>query len=208
MNLSREFLLSSALGMVDAFVFAKDLEGRYTYCNEALAEVADLDSPEEIVGKRDFDLVWRDQANLFRKGDVDTLEHKSFIKVPEIQIQATGVKKILTTKKVLKDKSGHVCGVGGFFVDAKANYNPVQLEDGSARYFLPLIGDIELMDVEIQMLRGVSLGWSRSKIRKQMGLNYKDANILMLRLSKKMCCSCVSELHWKLVASGLIHLIF
>jgi PAS domain-containing protein len=51
-------------------IFWKDTRSVYLGCNANFAVVAGVGSPEEIVGKTDYDLPWRkDEAAFFRKID-------------------------------------------------------------------------------------------------------------------------------------------
>ena len=54
------------LDQLDLYIWAKDKNYRYIYCNENYAMAAGLDSPEKIIGKSDDQLPWRKFADYFR----------------------------------------------------------------------------------------------------------------------------------------------
>ncbi len=47
-------------------LFWKDRNFRYIGCNQVFAEDAGLESPEQIIGRHDFELAWRQTAHLYR----------------------------------------------------------------------------------------------------------------------------------------------
>lgn len=44
-------------------VFEKNRHGIYVWCSEKFAEVAGMDSPENVINKTDDDLIWRNEGN-------------------------------------------------------------------------------------------------------------------------------------------------
>lgn len=42
--------------------FEKDIRLNYTGCNDSTAEYASLDSPQQIIHKSDYDLIWKDSS--------------------------------------------------------------------------------------------------------------------------------------------------
>ena len=61
------------LDKLNLYIWAKDKNYRYLYCNEHYAMAAGLDSPGQIVGKSDEELHWRKYADFFRAGEgIDT----------------------------------------------------------------------------------------------------------------------------------------
>ncbi len=51
---------------IPQFIFWKDIQSVFLGCNKRVAQFAQLDNPDAIVGKTDFDLVWKEQAQYFR----------------------------------------------------------------------------------------------------------------------------------------------
>ena len=70
-------LLEKVVENIPMRVFWKDAESRYLGCNTAFARDAGLSRPEELIGKSDFELVWRDQAELYRADDKRVRSHRA-----------------------------------------------------------------------------------------------------------------------------------
>ncbi len=113
-------LLSNVLSNIPHLVFWKDQDLRYLGCNHALARVAGLSSPEEIVGKSDADLPWGPtEGEAYR--DVDKMVLRSgeaILDLEESQHQVDGREAILLTSRVpLRDSSGQLTGILGMSTD-------------------------------------------------------------------------------------------
>lgn len=100
-------------------VFWKDQNFNYLGCNQLFAQDAGLKSPEEIIGKNDFDLSWKKSAHLYRADDQVILAGGSpKINYEESQIREDDSIIILKTSKLpLKDKNGIIIGLFGCYED-------------------------------------------------------------------------------------------
>ena len=70
------------------YLWAKDINYRYIYCNENYARAAGLDSPHQIIGMSDEQMPWRALTNHFRKGDHEVFRGNIRVNVPEVEIMA------------------------------------------------------------------------------------------------------------------------
>ena len=68
-------LLQLVMNNIPQAVFWKDRDLVYLGCNQAFADDAGFSSPEEIIGKTDFDMPWKDQAELYRADDQRVLKN-------------------------------------------------------------------------------------------------------------------------------------
>lgn len=100
-------------------IFWKDLESRYLGCNTAFARDAGMDSPDELTGRDDFQMGWRDQAQLYRDDDLLTMRSNTAkLAFEEPQTAPDGSQVWLRTSKVpLHDAQGGVIGVLGIYED-------------------------------------------------------------------------------------------
>ncbi len=101
-------------------VFWKDKNSVGLGCNQALAEVAGLNSPDEYIGKTDYDLPWtRAEADFFRECDQRVIQsNQAELNIIESQKQADGHIAWLETSKIpLLDSNGDVIGILGAFHD-------------------------------------------------------------------------------------------
>lgn len=100
-------------------IFWKDVESRYLGCNTAFVRDAGMDSPSQMIGKDDFHLCWRDQAELYRADDRRTMTSDTpKLAFEEPQTTPDGREIWLRTSKVpLHGSNGEVIGVLGIYDD-------------------------------------------------------------------------------------------
>jgi PAS domain S-box-containing protein len=61
----QQVFLSLVIENIPHYVFWKDRQSRFLGCNKIFAQTAGVNSPEELLGKTDFDLHWQEQAPAF-----------------------------------------------------------------------------------------------------------------------------------------------
>jgi len=112
------------------FVFWKDLNSVYLGCNRSFADAAGLGSPEEVVGKTDFDLAWTDgEADFYREVDRRVMETG----VPEYhiiesQFRADRRRTWVDTSKIpYFDNQGSVAGILGVYSDITVRVESAEL---------------------------------------------------------------------------------
>jgi len=100
-------------------VFWKDSDLRYLGCNTAFAQDAGMSHPEDLLGKDDFQMGWRDQAELYRADDKLVIESdRPKIGYEEPQSTNDGQTIWLRSSKVpLHDAKGKVIGILGIYED-------------------------------------------------------------------------------------------
>lgn len=110
-------MLRLILDHIPQGVFWKDINSQYLSCNKHFAEDAGLNHPSEIVGMNDYQLPWKEIANLYRSDDrlvMDTNTPK--INYEESETKADGSFICVRTSKVpLNDKEGRVIGILGTY---------------------------------------------------------------------------------------------
>jgi PAS domain S-box-containing protein len=112
--------LRLVVNSIPDFVFWKDRNSVYMGCNNAFARAAGVDSPDEIVGKTDYDLGWKkEESDYFVEVDRQVMEsNQTRYHIIEPQLQAGGKQTWLETCKVpLHDEQGQVIGVLGTYLD-------------------------------------------------------------------------------------------
>jgi PAS domain S-box-containing protein len=112
-------MLQLVLDTIPVRVFWKDRDGVYLGCNRLVLEDAGISSQEEIIGRNDYDLTWRDQADLYRADDRLVMETgESKLAYEEPQTTPEGRQIWLRTFKVpLRNERGDVIGVLGTYED-------------------------------------------------------------------------------------------
>jgi PAS domain S-box-containing protein len=141
---SQKDLLSKVLANIPAFVFWKDLDCRYLGCNETFARAAGLNDAREIAGKTDYDLVWRDEAELYRNADRQVMQSgEPILGIEEPQTQKDGSQIILLTSKVpLLDTAGKVTGVLGVYHDITARREMEDAVKGHWRFMSQILDSL------------------------------------------------------------------
>jgi diguanylate cyclase (GGDEF)-like protein/PAS domain S-box-containing protein len=113
-------MLELVMNNIPQFIFWKDRNSVYLGCNKNQAKVAGLNSPEEIVGKTDFDLPWKkEEAEFFRECDQRVMNSGvGEYHIIEQQFQSDGKQAWLDTNKIpLFDLEGNVIGILGTYED-------------------------------------------------------------------------------------------
>jgi PAS domain S-box-containing protein len=103
------------------YIFWKDENSVYLGCNKNYANFIGLDSPDDIIGKTDYDLSWQANghtAETFRRDDRETLFGSAITNKEEILILPNGAKLItLVSKLPIVDDHGKAIGIVGYFTD-------------------------------------------------------------------------------------------
>jgi len=112
-------LLQSIVENVPIRVFWKDTELRYLGCNTAFARDAGMSRSEDILGKDDFQMGWREQAERYQADDKRVMDSDTpKIGYEEPQTTPDGHPILLRTSKVpLHDVEGRVFGILGIYDD-------------------------------------------------------------------------------------------
>jgi len=101
-------------------VFWKDAASAYVACNQNYASDFGM-TPEQIVGKTDFDLYSSDMAEKYRADDRRIMDTGATEEIEEAYRTPVGKNYVVRTVKVaLRDSSGNVAGILGIFSDITA----------------------------------------------------------------------------------------
>ena len=129
-------LLKLIMNNIPQAVFWKDLDLVYLGCNQAFAEDAGFSSPEEIIGKTDFEMPWKDQVELYRADDQRVLDKgEPKLNYEEPQTTPDGSTIWLSTTKIPVHENGRVVAVLGMYEDITERKQVEQtLQESEARY--------------------------------------------------------------------------
>ncbi|CAM4426137.1 MAG: Aerobic respiration control sensor protein ArcB [Legionellaceae bacterium] len=118
-NIELQTYLDNLLNQIPGYLYWKDKNSIYLGCNANFAKVAGLKAPHEIIGKTDYDLVWKDtEADIFRAGDQEALAGIQKLNFEEPQLMANGkYATVLANKVPLRDKRNNIIGVLGIYND-------------------------------------------------------------------------------------------
>jgi len=113
-----EAYLKNIIAKIPGSIYWKDKNGVFLGCNEFVARMAGLTSPEEVIGKSDKELVWKEHAETLRKTDQMIMESEAETNIEEVVTLADGSTiTMLTNKAPLYDNNGRVIGVLGVSID-------------------------------------------------------------------------------------------
>jgi len=113
-------MLQLVMDNIPQSIFWKDRNSVYLGCNRNFAQAAGFSSPENIVGKTDYDLPWqKEETNWYRECDRRVIETGTAeYHIIETQLQAHGKQVWVDTNKVpLRNCGGNVVGILGTFED-------------------------------------------------------------------------------------------
>gem|GEM_PF-1702744 len=109
--------LENIIKNIPHYLFWKDINSIFLGCNDSFAKIAQLDSPDEIVGKTDYDLPWEkkesaayiaDDQEIMRTGNAKIeVEEKQTINGKEINI--------LVSKVPIYENDGTIAGILGMY---------------------------------------------------------------------------------------------
>ncbi len=119
------WLLQTIIETLPIRVFWKDRECRYLGCNTLFARDAGEASPEDLVGKDDFQLGWRDQADLYRAADMAVMASGT-ARPPYEEPQTTPEGRTIrlrTAKVPLRDWQGEIFGLLGIYEDVTREWH-------------------------------------------------------------------------------------
>jgi len=112
-------MLQLVIESIPVRVFWKDKDLRYLGCNSLFARDTGFSRPEEIIGRSDMEMGWREQAETYRRDDLEVMGARGAkINILEPQTTPAGDCIWLNTSKVpLLRSNGEVFGVLGVYED-------------------------------------------------------------------------------------------
>ncbi len=176
-------MLKLVLDSIPVRVFWKDKNSVYLGCNKVFAKDAGVESPEDIVGKTDYDLAWKkEEADLYRKYDAAVISSdQPQYHIIEPQLHSNGTEAWLDTNKIpLHDSSGAVVGVLGTYEDITERKRADEFLKRSERRYRSLVETItegmSIVDFDENILFANSaacdiLGYSREEL---IGMNLRQ----------------------------------
>ncbi len=112
-------IIEGVINAISVRVFWKDKNLVYLGCNAIFARDAGFTDPKDLVGKDDYQMGWRDQAERYRSDDRQVIESgrpKLLIEEPQTTPEGKTI-TLLTSKIPLCDSKGEIIGVIGTYMD-------------------------------------------------------------------------------------------
>jgi PAS domain S-box-containing protein len=105
---------------VPSYIFWKDRNSRYLGCNRLFAKAAGFDSPEEIIGKSDYDMPWlKTESDAYVADDRKIIESgEAKLNIEETQTLQDGTQiTVLTNKVPFFDDNNNIMGILAVYTD-------------------------------------------------------------------------------------------
>lgn len=114
-----EHLLKTLIDNLPLNVYIKDRESRKILVNKAECEYMGVDSPDEILGKNDFDFFEKEVAQKNRKDDISVIKSlKPILGKETVSIKKDGTSTTFLASKIpLTDNNGDAYGIIGISMD-------------------------------------------------------------------------------------------
>lgn len=110
--------MNAIINNLPGAVYWKDKEGRYMGCNKFVATMAGFQSPDEMIGKTDYDLCWSEFAEEWRLLDNQVIQENATIQSEEnVKLASGKIITELTFKTPLKNQQDETIGVIGTSLD-------------------------------------------------------------------------------------------
>ncbi len=108
-------VLRALIDNVPDFMYVKDADCRFLLANLAVAQQMGAKTPEELLGKSDFDFYPRDLATTFYEDEQNVIRSgQAVVNREEKGVDSLGNEsEIMTTQVPLRDKNGRVTGLVG-----------------------------------------------------------------------------------------------
>jgi PAS domain S-box-containing protein len=118
LHASQRFL-AEVVNAIPVRVFWKDKDSVYLGCNTTFAHDAGFAGPKDIIGKNDGQMVWREQAEVFRSDDRQVMmSGQSKLLIEESKKTPEGKTiTVLTNKLPLRNAKGEIIGILGTYMD-------------------------------------------------------------------------------------------
>ncbi len=112
-------IIEGIINAIPVRVFWKDKNLVYLGCNAVFARDAGFANPKDIIGKDDFQMGWRDQADKYRGDDRQVIQSGcSKLLIEESQTTPDGNTITLLSSKIpLRSPDGQISGVLGTYMD-------------------------------------------------------------------------------------------
>ncbi|ETA66996.1 PAS domain S-box [Methanolobus tindarius DSM 2278] len=190
----KNVLLEGLLNSVPEYVYLKDENGKYILCNSGAAKFFGK-TIEEIIGKTDYDIASKKEADVFRENDEKVINSRKQNRNEEWIAFTDGTKKLFETYKApLYTDKGDFIGIMGISRDITLQRKE---DDELTRAHEQLLSVMEAFDDPAYVADPVSyeLLFANRAIKNQMGkdiVGKKCYNIL--QNSDSPCSFCTNTL--------------
>jgi DNA-binding CsgD family transcriptional regulator len=199
--------IDSSLGL---YVFAKDKNLKYIYCNEVFSQGLGFLSPKEIIGKTDQELFDRPTAAAYQRGDLLVIQGGIFLNRQEVHPEVDRVTCLTVSKKILKNKSGNSIGVVGTALEISkatglSDQDCFLFQRQGSRYVFKIDNRSEYLTArEFEVFKYLLNGATAKQIADALKLSYRTVEDYTARIIVKFNCERKYDLREKTICLGLL----
>ncbi len=180
-------LLLNIISTVPVRIFWKDRDLRYLGCNELFLQDADLAQIEDIIGKKDTDLVWAEHADELIQDDLQVMRTKSPI---VNRVERQGNMYILVNKAPLFDNEHTIIGVIGSYIDITLQRRAELFLKENEQRFRELIHSLPNISIQGYDKDRKVIYWNRQS---EVLYGYSEAEALGRRLEELIIPQAMKE---------------
>jgi DNA-binding CsgD family transcriptional regulator len=198
----------------EQWAYAKDLSGKFLFVSENFAAAAGADSPFQMIGHTDFDMVWRKYGELYKQGDIEVLSGKLSLnrrEIINIAQEPNVIHHIVSTKTALRDNQNRIIGIIASTFDM-TNYqileNPGQFDHAGKKFvFNGDLAGLSLSKKQMTILEYIVMGYSAADIAQLLNRSKRTIEGHIEHLKNKLQCNSKAEITRWAFTSGLSHSI-
>jgi PAS domain S-box-containing protein len=110
--------LRNIIALLPGNIYWKDVNGVFMGCNNNVARILNIDSPEKIIGKSNTEMTGPEMGKKLDQIDADVIKNEKNLSIEEIGFSAEGSPAVyLTQKSPLYNRSGKIHGLIGVSFD-------------------------------------------------------------------------------------------
>jgi two-component system, cell cycle sensor histidine kinase and response regulator CckA len=193
-------MLRLVLDTIPQRVFWKDTSSVLRGCNTAFARDAGVADPAELVGKSDYDLVWRELADAYVADDRAVMTRgQAKLGYDERQVRPDGTLSWVHVSKVpILDENGSVVGLLGTYEDITERRQAEEALRESETFLASIIENIptmvfvkrapDLRFVRVNRATELAMGYSRQQLIGQddQGLSPRDESDFFASVERRV----------------------
>ena len=128
-------MLRTLIDNLPDLIYVKDVEGRFLLANVAVARIMGARTPDELLGKNDFDFHSKDLATLYYEDEQAVIRSGKplLAREEECRDPAGNLMHLETTKIPLRDAAGRMTGLVGIGRDITPRVVQARALDGAVR---------------------------------------------------------------------------
>lgn len=167
-------LLKTVIDTSPLRVFWKGRDLRYLGCNPAFAKDAGRATPEDLLGKDDFDMAWSTQAEIYRADDRQVMDSGiAKLSYDEPQTTPSGDTIWLRTSKVpLRNDASEIIGILGIYDDITVQKNAELALKNSEQKLLTILDNVDAY-IYLKDIKGKYL-FANRPVRELWGVAMED----------------------------------